>query len=142
VQANGTPAVAILTIADNDCDGAIDSGCPSSAGESLSCYGGPAGTQGIGECRAGTQLCEAGTWGACTDQVLPAAEVCEDGLDNDCDGLSDGNDVEDCPAEPDGAETEIDGGVDGAADEGPDAEGEEGEEGGGGAAGCSCGMSV
>jgi hypothetical protein len=52
------------------------------------CYGGPAGTEGVGECHAGKQECEGGTWSACKDEVGPAAEVC-DKRDNDCDGLED-----------------------------------------------------
>jgi len=52
------------------------------------CYAGPPGTEGVGECKAGTQKCTNGTWGACEGAVEPTAEVC-DNRDNDCDGLSD-----------------------------------------------------
>jgi hypothetical protein len=60
-------------------------------GSTASCYGGPAGTAGIGTCQEGTQTCNAeGTaFGPCTGDILPAAEVCGDALDNDCDGLAD-----------------------------------------------------
>jgi len=34
--------------------------------------------------------------GGCT----PSDEICDDGIDNDCDGLTDGDDVEDCPVDP------------------------------------------
>ena len=52
------------------------------------CYSGPAGTEGVGECKAGKQLCENGKWGACKGEVLPSDETC-DKRDNDCDGLED-----------------------------------------------------
>jgi hypothetical protein len=59
-------------------------------GANQSCYTGPAGTQGVGACRAGTQTCDAaGQWGPCLGEVTPVAEVCGDGIDNDCDGVAD-----------------------------------------------------
>jgi len=42
----------------------------------------------VGVCTVGTQLCTAGTWGACSG-VGPSAEIC-DNLDNNCDGVVDG----------------------------------------------------
>jgi len=58
------------------------------------CYSGPIATLGVGLCHGGTRDCQAsGTWGPCTDQVLPKEEVCGDGEDNDCDGFVD----EACP---------------------------------------------
>ncbi|HEX4936851.1 MAG TPA: putative metal-binding motif-containing protein, partial [Gemmatimonadaceae bacterium] len=55
----GTPTAEICDNIDNDCDGSIDEGV------TRSCYSGPAGTDGVGVCRAGTQVCTAGTWSAC-----------------------------------------------------------------------------
>ena len=50
-----------------------------------SCYAGPAGTEGVGICQAGTQTCQAaGTFGACTGRVLPQTEVEYDGIGQDC----------------------------------------------------------
>src|SRR5512139_3518422 len=45
-------------------------------------------------CRAGTQTCVAASdgtpgWGPCGGEVLPGAEVCGDGDDDDCDGVID-----------------------------------------------------
>ncbi|TNE43121.1 MAG: hypothetical protein EP343_34510 [Deltaproteobacteria bacterium] len=67
---------------DNDCDGTTD------ANLTQSCYGGDPGTEGKGLCKAGTQTCTAGKWGACQGEVKPSAEVC-DGKDNDCNGSVD-----------------------------------------------------
>jgi len=52
------------------------------------CYAGPAGTQGVGQCKAGTRVCGGGAWGGCVGQVGPASEIC-DNMDNDCDGQTD-----------------------------------------------------
>ena len=90
---------------DNDCDGLTDeelAGC-CSEGETTPC------SSDEGECTAGVQICNAaGAWGAC-DGTMPVAEICDDELDNDCDGETDDADVCDVP----------DGGVDGGTDGGP-----------------------
>ncbi|TVQ97750.1 MAG: hypothetical protein EA398_14225 [Deltaproteobacteria bacterium] len=53
------------------------------------CYTGPEGTEGVGECRAGVQVCAGGEWpSACEGQVTPQPEVC-DGRDNSCSGEAD-----------------------------------------------------
>ncbi|MFY3744294.1 MopE-related protein [Anaeromyxobacter sp. Red801] len=80
---------------DDDCDGQVDEDL------TQACYYGPESSldpvsrQPRGACRAGTQACTAGSWGACTGQVLPQPEVClaEGGggtaSDEDCDGAID-----------------------------------------------------
>ncbi|MCB9543944.1 MAG: VCBS repeat-containing protein [Myxococcales bacterium] len=62
---------------DEDCDGRTDEAI------TQACYGGPAGTQGVGTCRGGTRTCNAGAFGACQGEVRPVAEFCS-GQDNDC----------------------------------------------------------
>jgi hypothetical protein len=71
---------------DDDCDRAIDES-PESLTQplTLSCYDGPAGTQGVGVCSAGTRTCTSGTFSACVGEVTPATEVCN-GVDDNCDG--------------------------------------------------------
>jgi hypothetical protein len=71
---------------DDDCDGQADEGCGvCTPGQVGSCYSGPPETLGVGACLAGSRTCAlSGQWGACTGQVLPSAEVCGNGLDDDC----------------------------------------------------------
>ena len=61
-------------------------------GATLPCYGGPAGTAGVGACHAGAQAClpDGSGYGACTGEVTPQAEVCGNGIDDNCDGVVDG----------------------------------------------------
>ncbi|NUQ77291.1 MAG: hypothetical protein HUU21_27465, partial [Polyangiaceae bacterium] len=73
---------------DDDCDGLVDEGCLCIDGMTQACYTGPAGTQGVGVCQAGSQTCANGQWGACMGDVTPSGEKC-DGADNDCDGNTD-----------------------------------------------------
>jgi hypothetical protein len=61
--------------------------------ESRLCYTGHPITRGIGVCRDGVQPCENGKWGICRGQISPTAEICGDGLDNNCNGTVD----EGCP---------------------------------------------
>lgn len=77
------PSAEICDNKDNDCDGQTDETlvreCP---------YTGPAGTKGVGPCKAGSQTCSKGEWGKCTGEIKPKKEEC-DGKDNDCDGAID-----------------------------------------------------
>ncbi|MDB4938784.1 MAG: hypothetical protein JWP87_5756 [Labilithrix sp.] len=86
---------------DRNCDGNIGCADPScathpscqpacKAGDTKPCYTGPPGTSTKGVCKAGVQSCVNGKWDpACNGQVLPSAEACTDGLDNDCNGTAD-----------------------------------------------------
>jgi hypothetical protein len=82
--------------ADPDCG--VDPACVPNCmiGATRPCYSGPAGTSGVGQCKPGTQPCDAtGNWGACVGEVDPgASEIffsnnCSDGIDNDCNGIKD-----------------------------------------------------
>jgi hypothetical protein len=69
----------------------LDGPCTCTPGQKRSCYQGDPATQDVGPCHAGTQTCDAsGTaWGACTGQVMPVWEICNNGVDDDCDGFID-----------------------------------------------------
>ena len=57
-------------------------------GERADCYEGPSGTAGVGICKLGYKECveDGSDWSECREQVLPVAEICSDGIDQDCDG--------------------------------------------------------
>ncbi|RME25326.1 MAG: hypothetical protein D6806_08010 [Deltaproteobacteria bacterium] len=67
---------------DNDCDGSTDEGLPCNSGDTMPC-----GVD-VGECQSGMQSCgEDGTWLLCQG-AMPGMEKCN-GLDDDCDGITD-----------------------------------------------------
>lgn len=68
---------------DNDCDGETD--------EDWIQKGWACGL-GVGTCGVGSMACLNGVLG-CEGETLPGTEICNDGLDNDCDGVTD----EGCP---------------------------------------------
>ena len=57
------------------------------AGQTRAC-----GDSDVGACEYGSRACAAGMWDACSGAVYPVDEVCDNGLDDDCDGLTDGDD--------------------------------------------------
>ncbi len=85
-------------IIDNDCNATINdgystgaTGCVCLPNEGTSCYTGPGGTEGVGECHAGTKTCGTygNNWGSCLEQVTPITEICANGLNDDCVGGAD-----------------------------------------------------
>jgi hypothetical protein len=81
-----------LTPDDDDCDGTANEdgpGCVCVPNTMVPCYSGPAGTEGVGLCKAGQAPCNAlGTGiGACSGEVLPQPETCLTPGDDDCNGL-------------------------------------------------------
>jgi streptogramin lyase len=98
-------------IVDDDCDGSIDEDCDCDPGcrcedtgagpecechppINQPCYSGPPSTGSAGLCHGGLRDClDSGggvyRWSACEGEVLPSDEVCDDGLDQDCDNTAD-----------------------------------------------------
>src|SRR3989338_7180544 len=74
---------------DNNCNGLVDSqdyDCSAACvtGQTRSCG------VNVGECKGGTETCTNGRWsGQCQGALSAKTEVCNDGRDNDCDGLED-----------------------------------------------------
>ncbi len=97
---HGVRAVLLLTMltaacgpskggGDGDGDGDGDAGTTPvcTPAESRACYDGPASTENVGPCTGGNQTCtSSGQWGPCQGQVLPAAEVCANTIDDNCSG--------------------------------------------------------
>ncbi|MBN1207018.1 MAG: hypothetical protein JXB05_19190 [Myxococcaceae bacterium] len=71
---------------DDDCDGVVNEDCSCSIQEGQPCYGGPAGTQGVGMCHGGTVKCDLFGNAVCQGQQLPRTESCATLGDDDCDG--------------------------------------------------------
>jgi hypothetical protein len=89
------PEVSCFDGLDNDCNLDIDcadANCEGAMGDATTC--------GLGECAGniGQLMCSGGTEVDTCDPFAGASpEVCTGGLDEDCDGLTDGDDTADCP---------------------------------------------
>ncbi|UCD07584.1 MAG: fibronectin type III domain-containing protein, partial [Candidatus Aenigmatarchaeota archaeon] len=90
---------------DNDCDGEVDNGancCPEGKKR-------PCGFSNEGICKLGQSQCLGGVWGSCIGSVMPEHyDICDNGLDDDCDGEVD----EDCALCSNNEQDEGEGGVD------------------------------
>jgi hypothetical protein len=70
-------------------DDAVEGG-PCDPGATASCYTGQDATENVGPCKGGTRTCDAGgEWGSCLNEIVPAQEMCTDGVDNNCNGSID-----------------------------------------------------
>jgi hypothetical protein len=72
-------------------------GCPCNPNQTRACYSDAFSptTRNVGQCHDGTQTCGTGEfagYGPCTGDVTPVQENCTDGLDNDCNALTDCSD--------------------------------------------------
>jgi hypothetical protein len=63
---------------DNNCNGEIDENLFQQCGST-----------DIGACQFGTQTCQTGVWSECQGAIEPSEEICDDNLDNNCDGQID-----------------------------------------------------
>jgi hypothetical protein len=84
----GAAACGPKTLNGNEPDGGLTPVCDPGASEL--CYSGPAGTEGVGPCKGGERFCDDfGQWSPCQGEVLPAGEVCANGVDDNCNGQVD-----------------------------------------------------
>lgn len=76
---------------DNDCDDVIDEELDSNGDAACVCKDGNTKECGneVGVCRKGNQTCSNGEWGSCTGGVNAGNEICDNELDDDCDGSTD-----------------------------------------------------
>ncbi|MCK6590059.1 MAG: choice-of-anchor L domain-containing protein [Polyangiaceae bacterium] len=84
-----------------DCDGDVMNGCEQNTlqdgdctcvpGSVQACYYGSPGTENVGPCVGGQQICDPTglSWGPCQGQVMPVSEICANMVDEDCNGVVD-----------------------------------------------------
>lgn len=76
----------IITEGSPDLDQTVIVNC--TPGETAECYTGPSGTKNVGLCKAGKSTCnfDGSAWSNCEGMVTPVPEICDDGIDQNCDG--------------------------------------------------------
>jgi hypothetical protein len=80
-ECEGNPAGPVCDEADGLCYPECE------PGDADDCYDGLPATLGVGPCSEGVRTCSSdGTWGLCSDQVLPSDELCGNDIDENCDG--------------------------------------------------------
>jgi parallel beta-helix repeat protein len=103
VLVNQTLGTYVLTVKVNTAQGAshqITTDLVVTAREALVCQEGETrscGQTDVGICKFGVQTCLNNQWSDCVGEVKPLTEICDNGLDDDCDGFTDGKDI-DCAA--------------------------------------------
>lgn len=80
-------AAVVIVIGCGDGNTPIAADCTD--GETRECYSGPAGTENVGPCKTGVEICSGGRWpGVCLGDVPPLVEQCNE-LDDNCNGVVD-----------------------------------------------------
>jgi len=77
-QQNNQPTAEVCNGLDDDCNGPVDDGNPGG--------GGPCSTGLMGICTAGTLVCTGGLLQCQQNQMAEPAEICQNALDDDCNG--------------------------------------------------------
>ncbi|MEK7308568.1 MAG: MopE-related protein, partial [Nitrospirota bacterium] len=111
-----SPTAEVCNGLDDDCDGAADDGIASTT---TTCGVGQCASTGTLSCVAGVMVDSCAT-GSPTTEGPPGDATCQDGLDNDCDGVTDASDSDCVQACVPAAEVcnGLDDDCDGAVDEG------------------------
>jgi len=102
---------------DDNGDGNVDEGCACTLNATQSCWPGDPSTRNVGECHDGIQHCqgevEFSQWSPCEGYQLPTEDIEGNGLDENCDG-GDGDNCEETG--PEICNDDIDNDCDGATD--------------------------